>query len=63
MSDVEKWKANKKFLDRAIKRGDEIILSNPVKDVNKEAGFFHKELNYLIEKGYRLSDDGSKMIR
>lgn len=63
MSDAEKWSSNKKFLDRAIKRGNEIILSNPVKNINKAKGYFRKELDYLIEKGYRLSDDGSRMVR
>lgn len=63
MSKAEQWAANQKFLDRMIKRGDEIILSSPVKSVNEVTGSFRKELEYLSEKGYRLSNEGTKMIK
>lgn len=63
MSKAERWQANVKFLDRAIARGDEIILSNPVKNIDDVSGTFRKELDYLIEQGYRLSEDGSRMIK
>lgn len=63
MSDAEKWAANVKFLDRLIARGDEIILSNPVKNVNEVTGSFRKELDYLIQQGYRLSEDGTRMTK
>jgi hypothetical protein len=62
MSDAEKWTANQKFLDRAIEKGNEIILASPVSEA--EAGtFFRKEIDYLISQGYRFAEDGSKMIR
>jgi hypothetical protein len=63
MSSAEQWGANVKFLDRAIARGDKIILSNKVTDISKVTGAFRKELNYLIEKGYKLSSDGLEMIK
>ena len=63
MSKAEQWAANKKFLDRAISRGDDIILSNPVKDINKVSGAFRQELDYLVEQGFHLSADGTRMIR
>ena len=63
MSPAEQWAANRKFLDRMIARGDEIILSNPVKKVSEATGWFGKELNYLLEQGFRLSADGTRMIR
>jgi len=62
MNDAERWTANKKFLDRVIAKGDEIILSNPIKNVKDATGTFRKELEYLESKGYKLSDDGTKMI-
>ncbi len=63
MGKVEQWAANKKFLDRMIKRGDDIILSNPVKNIDDVSGAFRQELDYLIEQGFRLSKDGTKIIR
>lgn len=63
MSKAEQWTANQKFLDRMIARGDDIVLSNPVKNINDVSGAFRQELNYLIEKGFKLSSDGTKMVR
>ncbi len=40
MSAAEQWGANQKFLDRMIMRGDKVILSNPVLDINKVSGAF-----------------------
>lgn len=60
MSDAERWAANQKFLDETIERGDEIILASSAKDAKN---FFARELDYLREKGYRLSSDGLRMIK
>ncbi len=58
MTSSEQWAANVKFLDRMITRGDKIVLSNRVIDINKVTGAFRQELDYLISKGYKLSSDG-----
>ena len=63
MSPAEQWNANVKFLDRAIARGDNILLSNPVTDLNMVSGYFRKELEYLISKGYKLSRNGTQLIK
>ncbi len=63
MTKAEQWAANQKFLDRLIARGDEIILSNPVKDIGEVSGSYRKELEYLLGKGFRLSEDGTQLIR
>jgi hypothetical protein len=63
MSDAERWAANQKFLDEVIKTGDEIILSDPVTDVTKVTGYFRRELDYLISQGFRLSADGTRIMR
>ncbi len=63
MSKAEQWGANKKFLDRMIKRGDDIVLSNPVKNVKDVSGAFRKELDYLMGQGFKLSDDGARLIK
>jgi hypothetical protein len=63
MSAAERWAANKQFLDDAIRRGDEFILANPVTNINTVGGYFRRELEYLIQQGYKLSSDGTRMIR
>ena len=63
MTAAERWVANQKFLDRIIQRGDRILLSNPVTDLNKVSGAFRKELEYLMEKGFRLNSTGTQMIK
>ena len=63
MTKNEQWAANVKFLERMIARGDEIILSNPVKDINKVTGAFRNELDYLITRGFHISKDGASMIK
>jgi len=63
MSEAERWTANQKFLDRMIARGDEIILSNRVTNINDFTGYFRKELDYLISCGFKLSADGLRMTR
>jgi hypothetical protein len=63
MSTAERWAANQKFLDEAIARGDRIILSNRILDVNDATGTFRQELEYLLENGYKLSDDGLGLIK
>jgi RHS repeat-associated protein len=63
MSAAEQWAANVKFLERAISRGDKIVLSNAVKDIKQVTGAFKQELEYLISRGYRLSSDGLQMLK
>jgi cell wall-associated NlpC family hydrolase len=63
MSKAEQWNANQKFLDRVIKRGDDIVLSNPVKNINDVSGIYRKELDYLMSKGLKLSDDGTRLVK
>jgi RHS repeat-associated protein len=63
MSTAEQWTANRTFLDRAIARGDEIVLSNPVRNINEVSGAFRQELDYLITHGFRLSPDGTRLVK
>jgi RHS repeat-associated protein len=63
MTKAEQWAANQKFLDRIIARGDEIILSNPVKEIKNVSGAFRKELDYLIDKGFKLIEDGTRLSK
>ncbi|MFN0062272.1 MAG: FG-GAP-like repeat-containing protein [Myxococcaceae bacterium] len=61
MSKEAQWAANQRFLDRAIRRGDEIILTVPKKDV-RPLSSLERELDYLGGRGYRFSHDGRSMI-
>ena len=62
MTPSEQWKANKKFLDRMILRGDRIHLATPVYKI-KPNSFFEKELNYLFKKGFYFSNDNLWLIK
>ena len=62
MSLAEQWAANQKFLDRAIARGDEIILATPA-SAARAGSFFASELKYLRSHGYQLAQDGMRMFR
>ncbi len=40
-----------------------LFLSNPVKNINDVKGAFRRELDYLMEKGFRLNGDGTKLVK
>lgn len=62
MTEETLWEANKKFLDRAIRRGDKIRLATPIKDAPINSSYA-KEIKYLINKGYQQSADGLWLVR
>ena len=57
---------NKKWLDYAVARGDDIVLASDLKYMYDGKGGltgFGKEIQYLVkEYGYKVSKDGTKMI-
>lgn len=61
MSPAEQWAANQRFLDRLIARGDVAVLSTPAAEA-KPGSFFMRELEYLVSRGYTLSDDGMRLL-
>ena len=61
MTPDQRLAANRKFLDRAIQRGDEIVLATPYFNAPK-GSYFHKEVQHLIKRGYRFSKDGRRAI-
>jgi hypothetical protein len=63
MTLAQQWAANQKFLDRAIARGGDFLFDKPIKDINSVTGGLAKELNYLSEKGFKLSSDGWSMTK
>lgn len=63
MTPAQQWSANVQFLERAIARGDKIVLSNRVTNLNAVTGWFRRELDYLISKGYKLSRNGTYLYK
>ena len=61
MTKSEQWLANKKFLDRAINRNESFNLATPLENMRK-GSFFEEEVNYLLEKGYKLNESGTMLI-
>ena len=61
MTPEQQIDANLKFLDRAVARGDEILLSTPV-GLAQKGSFYDRELRHLASKGYRFSADGLRAI-
>jgi hypothetical protein len=62
MTPSEQWAANQKFLDRAIAKGSEFNLATPINKVRPDS-FLQKEINYLMSQGYKLSSDGTKLVK
>ncbi|MEH6474981.1 MAG: hypothetical protein V7727_04795 [Sneathiella sp.] len=55
------WPANRKFLDRVIKRADTVILSTNRSQVMKKSSL-EQELKYLTKNGYTFNKLGTKML-
>jgi hypothetical protein len=61
MSPRERWRANRRFLDAAIQRGDRIRLSSRLR--RTQNGFsYSKEVAYLERRGYRIDPRGRWML-
>ena len=58
MDDASRWAANQKFLDEAIARGDEIVLSSMLRH---SGSWFERELEYLAGKGYTPARRGRRI--
>ena len=61
MTPMQQWAANRRFLDRAIRRGDTVIISSPLKEIPK-GSWTRREINYLLSRGYRLSPDRRTLL-
>lgn len=57
------WTRNKRFLDDAIERGDEIrLVTNPNARQFSGGNVFQRELRYLRDRGYRFLPQGDQWI-
>ena len=57
-SDDEIWKINEKFLDIQTSSGREIFLSHNPMDYIGDGSFYAREIQYLLENGYKFVDEG-----
>jgi len=57
-SDDEIWKINEKFLDIGTSSGREIYLSHNAEDYIGDGSFYSKEIQYLLDNGYKFVDEG-----
>jgi hypothetical protein len=57
------WTRNKRFMDNAIKRGDEIrLVTNPHAPIYSGGNVFQRELKYLKAKRFRFVESGDYWI-
>jgi RHS repeat-associated protein len=63
MNPDQKWAANQKFLDSVIAHKGDLLFNKSIKSIASQSGEFRKELNYVSQKGYVLSQDGWSMTR
>ena len=57
-SEDELWKINEKFLDIQTSSGREIYLSHNPEDYLGKGQFYSRELQYLLDNGYKFVDEG-----
>jgi hypothetical protein len=61
MTPEEQWAANRKFLDDAIARGDEILLATPLEGLHS-GSWYERELRYLASRGFRLDASAMRLV-
>jgi RHS repeat-associated protein len=61
MSQAQRWTANKKFLDRAMNRKESFLLATP-RDKIRRGSDLEREVEYLLEKGYKWTEEGTMLI-
>lgn len=54
----EIWKINERFLDIQTSSGREIYLSNNPAEFLGDGSYFSREIQYLIDNGYRFVQEG-----
>lgn len=57
MDDAARWRANQKFLDRAIRRGATFLLATDPSKIRK-GSLLALEVQYLQSLGYKLVKEG-----
>ena len=63
MSPDQKWASTQKFLDSVIANKGDLLFNKSITSITSQSGEFRKELDYVSQKGYLLSQDGWSMTR
>jgi RHS repeat-associated protein len=63
MSPSQRWTTTQKFLDGIIAREGDFLFNKPIKSIGSQSGEFRKELDYISQKGFQLSQDGWGMTK
>ena len=62
--DAWTWQKNLKFLNGVISRGDDVIFAGKFNPAKLDASsVLAREINYLIQNGYKWTDDFTKLIK
>jgi hypothetical protein len=61
MSPEEQWRANVKFLDRGIAKGEEFKLATPADEI-RPGSSLAKEVNFILERGYEFNAAKTALI-
>jgi len=65
MTATQRWVSNEAFLDNMISQGKSFLLTNNAWDTLKNFpnSNFGREIAYLLDKGYKIVENGFKMIK
>jgi hypothetical protein len=61
MDKAQQWVMNQRFLDQAIKAGDEFVLST-APGLAPRGSFYAREIAYLLSRGYQFAADGMRLV-
>ncbi len=63
MNPDQQWAITQRFLDSVIAQQGDLLFNKSIKSIASQSGEFRKELNYVSQKGYVLSQDGWSMTK
>ncbi len=62
LTSTQKWALNQEFLNKSMAKGHEFIFSTNAYTA-KEGSYLYSEIQYLLNNGYRIVDEGWRMIK
>ncbi|HPQ46693.1 MAG TPA: RHS repeat-associated core domain-containing protein [Clostridia bacterium] len=62
MTTAEQWAMNERFLNESIEMGHDFILATNAYNTGANS-FFEAEINYLLNNGYKIVDEGWRLIK
>jgi RHS repeat-associated protein len=62
LTNAQQWKLNQEFLDKSMSMSNEFIFSTNAYSA-RVGSYLYSEIQYLLSNGYRIVDEGWRMIR